>query len=479
MDSCSVKQNLFYQMCYEILILFLPLITSPYIARVIGPEGVGIYSYSFSIANYFVLFSMLGIKNYGCRAIAQIRNNTEKLNSTFSNLLTVHIIISILSLTAYIGYIIFLASDRIYAAIQGTFVLSALFDISWFYFGIEQIKLTVSRSAAIKLINVCCIFMLVRQRDDLWKYCLIMSLGMLLSQLSLWVPLKKYVHIVKPNAHNMLNHVKPLLILFIPTIAISLYKYMDKIMIGVISGNEQLGLYENAEKLVNIPMSVIAAFGTVMLPRMSGLIKSSQEVTVLRYITISMRYIMCIAFALAFGLAGVGRVFAPLFWGDQFAPSGTIIMGLASTIPFISFADVIRTQFLIPANRDREYLCSVILGAAVNLVINYAMLPSFGAIGATIGTIAAEVCVCIAQMWAVRYQLKLRIYIRNSFPFFLIGIFMFIGIYTLGIKMGKAWHVLLLQILFGVLFYGFSAFLYLYVVHDEMLMKLFRKKAKE
>ncbi len=475
MRGSNVKQNLFYQMCYEVLVLILPLITSPYIARVIGAEGLGIYSYSYTIANYFVLFSMLGIKNYGCRAIAQVRDDPEKLRITFSSLLSVHIIVSLLCMTAYICYIFLLESERIYAIIQGVFVLSALFDISWFYFGIEKFKLTVSRSAVIKLLNVICIFLFVRSRNDLWKYCFILALGMLLNQLSLWIPLKKYVRIVRPDMKNMCRHIKPLLILFIPAIAISLYKYMDKIMIGAISGKEQLGFYENAEKVVSVPLSIISAFGTVMLPRMAGLIQSSGQSVILRYITVSMRYIMCLAFALAFGLAGVGCIFAPLFWGEEFAPSGIIMMGLASTIPFISFADVIRTQYLIPAKKDREYLCSVIMGAVVNLIINFALLPSFGAVGATIGTIAAEACVCIIQMWAVRHDLELKTYLKNALPFFLIGLIMFFAVYLLGQWAGTTWLILFLQILLGIVFYILAATVYLAAIHEDIFMSALRR----
>ena len=148
-------------MVYEVLILILPLITSPYIARVIGVEGVGLYSYSYTIANYFVLFSMLGIKNYGNRASAQNRENAEELSQTFSDILSVHIVISMLCCAVYVAYILLLQSDRIYAILQLPFVLSALFDISWFYFGIEKFKLTVIQSSAVKILTTVCVFVFV------------------------------------------------------------------------------------------------------------------------------------------------------------------------------------------------------------------------------------------------------------------------------------------------------------------------------
>ena len=185
----------------------------------------------------------------------------------------------------------------------------------------------------------------------------------LINQLILWMPLKRYVRFEKPKWAEMQIHFKPLFILFVPAVAISLYKYMDKIMLGNISNNMELGFYENAEKIVNVPLTIIGAFGTVMLPKMANIMYHRNKELASRYILHSMRYVMCLAFALAFGLAAIARTFAPVFWGNEFIPSGTIIVGLSITVPFISFANVIRTQYLIPMERDREYLISVFAGA--------------------------------------------------------------------------------------------------------------------
>ncbi|AEV69360.1 flippase [Acetivibrio clariflavus] len=479
MSKTSIKKNFAYQMLYEILILILPFITSPYIARVIGAEGLGKYSYSYSVAYYFVLFSMLGLKNYGNRVIAQKRNDQTQLNETFSNLLAVHILISILCCIAYVFYIWNLKDDKLFALIQGTYVLSGLFDISWFYFGIEKFKLTVTRDTIIKIINVLCVFIFVKTSDDLWKYCLIMALGMLISQLFLWIPLKRYVQITRPQLSKMTIHIKPLFILFIPAIAVSLYKYMDKIMIGYLSNKVQLGYYENAEKVTNIPLTVITSFGVVMLPKMSNLVASKNREATFRYISLSMKYVMCLAFALAFGLAGVGNVFAPVFWGEDFRASGIIIMGLSITVPFISFANVIRTQYLIPNEKDKEYLLSVISGAVVNLIINFLCIPSLGAIGATIGTVAAEATVCLIQVFAVWKELPLITYIKNSFLFILTGITMFTGVLCIGIKLETGILTLFIQILFGACFYSIICGFYFYYTKDEIFMNILQVVMKK
>ena len=475
MEKSSVKKNFMYQLIYDILIMILPFITSPYVARVIGAEGLGIYSYYYSIAYYFVLFSVLGLKNYGNRIIARCRDNQKQLNETFSNLAAVHILVSLVCSVVYIFYIVTVnKNERIYAIIMFAQVLSGLFDISWFYFGIEKFKLTVTRNTIIKIINVLCVFLLVKSKNDLWIYCIIMAFGMLISQIILWVPLKKYISFVKPQWSKMVVHIKPMLILFVPSIAVSLYKYMDKIMIGAISSKTQLGFYENAEKVINIPITVITSFGTVMLPKMSNMMAKKDKNEALKYTGISMLYVMWLAYALTFGLAGVETVFAPIFWGEEFKLSGYLIMGLAFTIPFMSFANVIRTQYLIPAEKDKEFMTSVVSGAVVNLLINGFLIPSMGSVGATIGTIVAEVTVCFIQCFAVRKELPLWGYFKQTIYFIGFGAVMFIVVFKLGYALGQTILTLFVQIFVGGIIYCLFSIAYFYTKREPTFMAMLK-----
>ena len=475
----SIKKNFTYQMIYEVLILILPFVTSPYIARVIGAEGLGVFSYSVSIAYYFVLFSMLGLKNHGNRAIAQCRDDKTEMNRTFSGLLVLHMIFSVICTAAYLVYALFICEDRMYALLQIFYVISALFDISWFYFGIEKFKMTVTRNIIIKILNVACVFIFVRDANDLWIYCLIMSLGHLVSQLALWAPLHRYVKLVRPEWSMMKKHIKPMLILFIPAVAVSLYKYMDKIMIGSLSNKTQLGFYENAEKVINIPLTIIGSFGTVMLPKMSNLAAKDNVKSAQNLMKISMKYVMCLAFALTCGLAGVGTVFSPVFWGKEFVPSGMLIMGLAVTIPFLAFANVIRTQYLIPKHLDKEYTISVISGAVVNLVINALLIGRLGARGAVVGTIAAEVLVCLIQTYAVRNQLPLWKYIK-SFAFFIpVALIMFAAVYMTGYYLKPHISTLLIQIVVGAVLYASVVGIYLVKTKDETFHRLWQQVRKK
>lgn len=478
MKRDSIKKNFFYQATYQILILALPLITSPYVSRIIGAEGLGIYSYSYSVAYYFVLVSMLGILNYGNRAIAKVRDNQNALNREFSSIALLHIGLAVMSLIIYIIYACLVARDSLYAFIQIAYVLSGLFDITWFYFGIEKFKLTVMRNVTIKILTVLCVFLFVREADDTWKYCLIYAVSMLFSQIILWIPLKRYAQYVRPSRREICRHLKPMLILFIPTIAISLYKYMDKIMIGLISTKEQLGYYENSECIVKVATMITGSLGTVMLPQMSNLIAVKNMEKYYKYINYSMRYILILAYAMAFGLAGVASVFAPIFWGEKFRKCGVLIQILASTVPFVSFANIIRTQFLLPKERDLEYMRSVIIGAIVNLLFNLLLIGRCGALGAAIATVFAEVSVCVIQIFEVRKELQVKKYIWNSVPFLLIGILMFCVVYFLGISFKHTIWTLFIQITSGAIIYIVLTAMLLWVQKDELLLASYRKIIK-
>lgn len=450
----NIKTNYLYQVCYQVLILALPLITSPYVSRVLGAEGLGIYSYSYSIAYYFGLISMLGVLNYGNRAIAKCRDNQDELNKEFSGIVTLHIILSLICIMIYLYYAVFIANEQLYALMQTGYVFSGLFDITWFYYGIEKFKLTVVRNTLIKIFTVVLVFLFVKDANDLWIYCAIMAFSILLGQAIMWIPLRKYVSYNWPTKGEIVRHFKPMLILFIPTIAISFYKYMDKIMIGLLSDKIQLGYYENAENIIRVVTSIIGSLGTVMLPQMANLVANKNTEQFYKYIAVSMRYVMIMAFAMSFGLAGIAKVFTPFFWGDAFETSGRLIGILVISVPFVSFANVIRTQFLLPQEKDVEYMVSVILGALVNLVVNTALIPKYGAMGAATATVFAEGTVCIIQSIAVRKNLPIWTYIKDAIPFGVLGLVMFIIVDSIGNIISNQIICLFVQVLVGVVFYG-------------------------
>ena len=467
----SIKKNFIYNFAYQVLVIILPLITTPYISRVIGPEGIGIQSYTYSIANYFVLFAILGISNHGNRSIAMVRDNDEKLNRTFSSIYLVQFIMSIIMIILYLLYSIFVVNDnRIIFIIQSIYIVSLLLDINWFFFGMEEFKLTVVRNIIIKIASALSIFIFVKKSNDLYLYSLILALGNLISQIVLWVYLKRYVKFVKVTKEEILTQIKPILILFIPVISISIYKIMDKIMLGSMSNMIEVGYFENSEKIMNIPLGFITALGTVMLPKMSNLYANGNESEGKKYIGLSLDFIMFISFGSMFGLIGVSPVLVPIFLGDKFINCINIVSMISVTIIFLAWANVIRTQFLIPRKKDKIYIVSTGIGAVVNLLINFLLIKKYGAIGATIGTIFAEATVCVYQSIMVRKELNIKVYIKRSIFYIIPGSIMCIVIRLLEKLLGQSIITGIIQIIVGGSLYIILCVIYMIVLKNEIVI---------
>ncbi len=475
----SVKSNFIYNTVYQILIIILPLITAPYVSRVIGAEGNGIYSYTYSIVQYFVLFAMLGLSNYGNRTIAKCRDDKEKLSKEFFSIYAMQLMTSSLMIVLYIGYItIFDNKYYTYALIQTIYLISTCFDITWFFYGLEKFKLTVTRNIIIRVVSAICIFVFVKGKEDLAMYTFLMVGSTLISQLSLWPFLKKEVKFIKPKFKDISKHIKPNLILFIPVIAVSVYKIMDKIMLGKISEVQNVAYYEYAERIINIPTSIITALGTVMLPRISNLLAKGEEKQVKFYIDKSMEYMMFLSIPICFGLIVVAPEFIPIYLGNEFVTTGNVIQFLAITLIFVSWANVIRTQYLIPKEKDKIYIISVILGAVVNFIINMILIPKFQAIGASIGTIFAELTVMLVQTIVVRKEIEIKKYVRYVLKFLITAMIMTVIIIGIKYVFDNKYLIIIVQIIIGAMVYSLLNYKFISnnIQYIPILNKMYAKR---
>lgn len=475
----SAKKNFLYNLIYQILILIIPLITAPYLSRIVGPSGVGVYSYNYSIVYYFMLITLLGVNNYGNRTIAKIRDDKKKLSYNFWSIYLFQLMMGLLMVILYLGYIFFLDINyKNIALIDTLFIISAMLDINWFFFGLEEFKKTITRNIFVKIGTIILIFIFVKESSDLWKYAVIMSGMTCLSQLILWLFLKDKIQAIKVNIKDIIKHIKPNFILFIPIIAISLYKMMDKIMLGIIANVEEVAYYENAEKIHNIPMSLITALGTVMLPRMSNILSKGKKILADEYIKKSMKFVMFMSFAMCIGLIIVGENFAPFYFGEKFSKSGILIVLLAFTIPFSAIANVLRTQYIIPNEMDKIYIYSVFVAAFVNLILNAIFIPKLYSVGACIGTISAEALVMIFQFYLIRREIRISEYIKLGKNFLGKSLVMLGLLYPLNFIYMNDYIRLVMQIILGCILYFILNFKY---IMDELkignlIKKVFRNK---
>lgn len=450
----SIKKNLIYNIIYQILIIIIPFITTPYISRIVGKNGIGIYSYTYSIAHYFVIFAMLGLNNYGNRTVARYRDDKEKLSKEFSSIYTFQAIMSILIILLYLLYISFCDKKYyIFSIIQTLYVISSLFDINWLFFGLEKFKLTILRNVIIKVISTFSIFLFVKKSEDLIIYTFILAISSLITQLSLWAFVKREVKFIKPKWQDIKKHIKSNVILFIPVVAVSIYKIMDKIMLGNLSDISQVGLYESAEKIVNVPLTLIAALGTVMLPRTTNLLSNNNEKKAKEYLRNASLFIIFISLPIIFGLISISDKLTILYFGEEFKDASILIKILSITIVFTGIANVIRTQYLIPKEKDKEYIISVVAGAIINFIMNSIFIPIYDAKGAVIGTISAEITVCIIQIILSKEKIILRKDLKKVLTFIIFTIIMYLSINYIGIYINNDIINIIIKIFIGISIY--------------------------
>lgn len=472
----TLKKNVFYQTVYQMLIIILPFITAPYVARVLGAENSGIYSYTYTIANYFVIFGMLGLEQYGNRCIAKVRNNYDKMCEVFSELLLLHVIISGVIIGVYGLYILVFASQySIVFIIQSMYVISCLFDINWFFFGIEQFKITVVRNSLIKILTVVSIFIFVRNREDLNIYTFILSISTLISQIAIWPMLRKFVKFKKVPFSSLRNHMKPLIILFIAVIAANLNRMIDKLMLGKFGIMNDLGCYDYADKIIRIPLSLIAAIGTVMLSKMSNLYANEDQKESEKILDVSAYIVLIVSFAMAFGIAAIAPEFINIYLGKEYAESSLLLMILSLSIPLVGWNNYVRTQILIPRELDKIYTRAVTIGAIINIAINLILIPLYSARGAAIATIVSYLAISIMQTIPLREQGNLRKYLSYTIFPICAGLIMYCCVRVVNLFIRGLVVSLVTEIVVGVLVYMLLTFIYVKKSKPEIL-KLIRIK---
>ena len=468
--------NFLYQGLYQILVLILPLITIPYTSRVLGVEGIGIYSYSYAVVSYFVSFANMGISIYGNREIAAMQDDKERRSQCFWDLFALQGLFASIAVFFYI--VIILMGDwenKFVFVVQGLYIIGQGIDINWFFFGMEKFKITVIRNLFIKIITTILVFVLIKSSEDLILYILILALGTVIGNSVVWVFIKEYVILRKPILNNIRKFVKPIIILMIPSFAVKMYTQMDKIFIEFFSDFSQVGYYENAEKIIQIAFVLITALSTVILPRMASL-NAKQEKE--KFINVFNRVISCVVWltsALMFGILGIADNFVTIYLGEEYSSCNVLVMILAITIPFKGCAEIIRRGYIIPTKRDDIYIVSIFCGAGVNIIINLLLMPKFGAVGAAIGTVIAEITVCLIQVMKIRKQVPIIKCIRENMIYIIIGIVMFgcVSKVSLYISELPLIGVMILQILIGIIVYvvGTGAVIILKYRNNRLLLK--------
>ena len=418
MSGNSVKKNIAYNSCYNILVILIPFVLNPYVSRKLGAEGIGIYSFTLAVANYFKRASLLGNEKYGNRSIALVKENYAEKRNSFWSIYKVQFLFSLACILMYSLYLVLWNTRGVSSTIQLLFILSSTFDVSWFYFGQEKFKPVIILNTVFKLLYLITTFVFVNSQNDVNVYILLSALSYFLPSFLLFIYTLFTVTYVKSSYVDLVNVLKGTLVLFIPVIAVTVYKSMDKLMLGIMSSTAyENGIYENSEKILHVPIAVITAVSTVLMPRMTSLFYKKDDDGAKKYISLTVLYSSFIAMAATFGIIGISSIFTSVYWGKGFEECSLLLKLFSVSVPFMSLAEIIRTQYIIPNKLDSFYVQAVIIGAIINLLVNLALIPRYGAEGAVIGTIVAEASVCIFQLFKVRRFLPVTSYCLYYFKF--------------------------------------------------------------
>lgn len=475
----KVIKNYLYNVVYQILVLLVPLITVPYISRVLGPELVGINSYTNSWMTFFMLVGQMGIALYGNREVAYHRENPIERSKIFWGIELLQVITITCALIAYLGAVIlFSTTFKKYFLLQSFWIIAAGVDVSWYFMGVENFQRIVFRNMLVKLASVALIFLVVKGNNDLGKYIALLGLSNLVGNLTLWPYLKDEIKWVPIRTWHPFRHFYPALLLFVPTITTQVYLVVNRLMLGRMSTQSQLGQFQYTDQIIKVILAVVTASGQVMLPHIANKFSKGDVKGIRDSLYNSFDFITVIAIPMMFGIMAIAKQFAPWFLGKQFNDAGILMMIEAPVILFIGWSNVTGTQYLMPINRTKEYTVSVTVGAVINVIANLFLIALWGARGATLATDISEFAVAAVQLVYIRQTISRRKLFGQMWKYLLSGGIMFIITYRLAMIMNMTIPNLAIEVIIGAVIYIIGIFILRAPVINQAIALINSRKAK-
>ena len=442
----SVKTNLAYNVTNNVLRVLFPLITAPYVTRVLSPADLGLYAFGFSVATYFALFAALGIPYYGAREIAKVKDNMAKTNRLFSELFSIAVIATLLMTVFYMACLLCIGQFQQqwgFFLLVGMVLYCSPFNIDWFYEGTENFKAIAIRSVVVRVLSLIMLFALVRTKDDLLWYAIITILSVILSDIWNFVVLIREGYSVKLKIRGLKHHMKPLVLLFVSTIAASVYTMFDRVMLGILAPYQQVAFYHYAMEITKILLMAITSLSVVVLPRISSYVASQQRDKSEQLIQKSCSLVIFFSIPIAMGMIILAPVGLPLFLGDHYMASVLPLQILSCLLIFIGLNNIFAVQCLVAFGFDRLFLYSILTGAVTNFALNLFLIPNWGAIGASVASAVAELFVLVVAFYYVYHRVGLRLNVSQEFIITFFTVLVFLPIYYLLSPIVSGWGLVI------------------------------------
>lgn len=449
----KVIRNYLYNVGYQVLAIIVPLITSAYVSRVLRPEGVGANAFTNSIIQYFILFASMGIGYYGNRQIAYVRDNRSKMTKTFWEIQIVKTIMTLVSIIAFEIFLLFYTRQFDYMVAQSLNLIAVAFDISWFYEGVENFKVTVLKNSLVKIVSMIAIFLFIKGPYDVTLYIVVLAFSTLLGNLTLWPDIYRDLPKVKIRSLNPWIHFLPMVELFIPQIATQVYVQLNRTMLGVMVNETASGYYQYSDNLIKLILALVTATGTVMLPHVANAVSHGNMKKVNQMLYKSFDFVSAVAIPMMFGLAAISLTLAPKYYGPGYDPVGPAMMIESIVILMIAWSNVLGVQYLLPIHHQKQFTISVTVGAIVNIILNFPLIHFYGLNGAMWSTVLSEISVTLYQLIAVRGLLSYRTLFNSLWKYLVSGVVMFLPVFWMNTHLKDSWLMMGIEVIVGVMIY--------------------------
>lgn len=399
-------ENVFYHILKAASSIVVPMIMFFYSSRILGADGVGAVTYARSIMSYFCLLAALGARSYGIREVAKRRDNQEDIRIFCTEMISVNLVSTGI---AYLLFACILHTNAIEAHRQLLLVNSPAIILvgmnpEWYYQGLEKYKFISIISMGLQIASLGIMFILVRNRDDIVIYSIVLLIASNGYVAVALIRMTIDLGFRWQRAINIKRHIKPILWMFAFSVSIELYTVLDITMLGVLKGDYEVGLYAVAERICKIPTELISSVGIALAPSIVYLFKKNELETAMRTLNRNYGVIMMMAIPIFIGILTFGDVVIVMMSGREFVEAGITIRVISSIVLFISHAGFIVRQVLLPHNQEKKVLVATVSAAAINITMNYCLIPEYGRNGAAIATVMAElVDALLLTFFARRY----------------------------------------------------------------------------
>ncbi|KFC33124.1 flippase [Lacticaseibacillus rhamnosus] len=451
-----VIKNYFYSVGYQVLNMILPLITGPYVARVLGPKGVGINTYTGAVAQYFVLIAGLGIALYGNRQIAYVKSDRHQLSVTFWEIQLIKVATTVIAFVTFAIYLSFVHEYRFYLLLQSSYIIATGFDISWLYEGIEDFKKTFTRNTLVRIVSLVLILTMVHRPSDVWLYIVILGISNLGGYVALWPTLRKMLVPVKLKELHPGIHLRGAIILFVPYMTLNIYPVINKTLLKHFIGIDASGYFEKSDVMIRMALTIVTSVSAVLLPHTSKAYADGKVTLIKKLLKTSFGYVSMMAFPIALGLAAIAPKFGVFFYGKGFAPVGPAMMIESSAIIFMGWSSITGNQYLIPTRQSKHYTHSVLLGSLLNIILDVPLIILFGLNGAAFATLFAEAFISLYQLVVIGKQVDYSSWLLDIIKYAFSAIIMFFVVATLNKVFEMTVATLVLEIVVGAISYLFG-----------------------